>query len=248
MADPKIPHLADLRDLNQLAPRMQTPKGYLGADGLQNAHLSGTRYWNDFYEDLLKVIDPGRTLQPNLPFNVIHAPEIEAGGMTLGTWTHRGQQYGAFDRLVFDSTPGRNTQQYLNGLLLDTNRLTQELKSKLASAENQSPEKQSAIKAEIEKVQADARLKFVAFHDFFSVHGLNQDILDKYEGQYGRKLITLEFNSAGAQGGTDALGTYLAWNGRSGQAATPFGDLTCRATSAPIFPDGTLTEHDGGNG
>jgi hypothetical protein len=43
MANPTTPHLGDLPELNDLAPRIQTRDGYLGNDGLQDAHIQGAR-------------------------------------------------------------------------------------------------------------------------------------------------------------------------------------------------------------
>ncbi len=50
-------HLPDLVQLNDLVPRIQTRNGYLGKDGLQEAHIQGTRFVQREMAELLKAID-----------------------------------------------------------------------------------------------------------------------------------------------------------------------------------------------
>ena len=94
MADSNIPHLGDLTDLNDLAPRH--PK-LNGVDGFQNAHIIATNLWERALGNLMAAIDPDGKLSPNMASNVRHAPETKPGGMALGTWVHNGQQQKAFD-------------------------------------------------------------------------------------------------------------------------------------------------------
>jgi hypothetical protein len=63
MADPNIPHLGDLTDLNDLAPKH--PK-LNGNDGFQNAHIIATDLWNRALGNLMRAIDPDGRLSPDM--------------------------------------------------------------------------------------------------------------------------------------------------------------------------------------
>ena len=95
MANPDIPHLGDLPELNDIAPKH--PK-LNGNDGFQNAHILGQSFWQRDLSGVIDLIDPnGTQLNPNMASNVVHAPETKAGGMATGQWVHLGQQQAAFD-------------------------------------------------------------------------------------------------------------------------------------------------------
>ena len=86
-------------------------------DGLQEAHIFGTKFWSDKLGPLLDIIDLNRNLLTvDMKANGFLAPESSAGSMALGTSVHKGEQQEAYDALAYDNINPRTSDQYLNVL------------------------------------------------------------------------------------------------------------------------------------
>jgi len=134
----------------------------INRDGLQDAHIQAHNLWEkDDFQRFLAIIDPDAVLDPHTPSNGVHAPETKPGGMALGTWVHNGRQLKAYDDLHFVlGDEGDFSDQYLNLLGRNTQLEINDIQNQLDLPENQTPDRQAALNAEIDDTRLEARIKF----------------------------------------------------------------------------------------
>ena len=109
--------MADATGLESQIPGIAIPRGTVtdSTNGLQSAHIFGNGFVNE--EGMfLQALFPNSPPDGSWPWNFAELGETKGTAAAYGTSVHKGQESGAYDRLLYDPTPMTTTPQILNVL------------------------------------------------------------------------------------------------------------------------------------